>query len=54
MNLEWLANVRFGAHNGLKPDSPPRPKSANKRHATNAKGISKVGYLPFGNNLSRM
>jgi hypothetical protein len=32
INLEWTANVRFGAHNGLKSDMPPCPKSAKSRH----------------------
>src|SRR5258708_6305910 len=31
INLEWSADVRFGAHNGLKSDIAPCPKSANKR-----------------------
>ena len=28
MNLEWSADVRFGAHTGLKSDIAPGPKSA--------------------------
>jgi hypothetical protein len=28
INLEWSADVRFGAHNGLKSDIAPCPKSA--------------------------
>src|SRR5438046_6768811 len=31
INFEWSADVRFGAHNGLKSDIAPCPKSANKR-----------------------
>jgi hypothetical protein len=31
INLEWSADVRFGAHNGLKPDIAPCPKSAQQR-----------------------
>ena len=33
INLEWSADVRFGAHNGLKSDIAPCPKSAINRHA---------------------
>jgi hypothetical protein len=29
MNPEWSADVRFGAHNGLKSDIAPCPKSAD-------------------------
>jgi hypothetical protein len=32
INLEWSADVRFGAHNGLKSDIAPYPKSANSGH----------------------
>jgi hypothetical protein len=28
INLQWSADVRFGAHNGLKSDIAPFPKSA--------------------------
>jgi hypothetical protein len=30
--LEWSADVRFGAHNGIKSDIAPCPKSAKRRH----------------------
>ena len=29
INSEWLADVRFGAHSGLKSDIAPCPKSAH-------------------------
>jgi hypothetical protein len=31
INLEWSADVRFGAHDGLKPDIAPCRKSAQQR-----------------------
>jgi hypothetical protein len=34
INSEWLADVRFGAHSGLKSDIAPCPKSARAQKAT--------------------
>ena len=34
INLEWSADVRFGAHKGLKSDIAPCPKSARSRRHT--------------------
>jgi hypothetical protein len=35
--LEWSADVRFGAHNGLKSDIAPYPKSAMNGRCLNCR-----------------
>jgi hypothetical protein len=47
INSEWSANVCFGAHNGLKSDIRPCPKSANSGHSRSRS--RRLSYLRLRN-----
>jgi hypothetical protein len=39
----FIANVRFAAHYGLKPDSAPSPKIATNGHCAYASNSEAIG-----------
>jgi len=43
INSEWLADVRFGAHSGLKSDITALPKCAKRRHSVADRATAAVG-----------
>ena len=42
INSEWLADVRFGAHSGLKSDITALPKCATSRHRPLFKAVGQT------------